>query len=188
MTWLGVLDFKLAIFTLGSKECRDITDSANLTLTPTIAYRFLSNHSNKGLFINGSIYWHHNTTILAFDVSMEGFTLITMPDTFNPNFPLVEVEGCGSVVETDIHRQPRLWILKSIKNTHVWEIKEDDYITCWRHTKASGYAPPEYSAQSRSFCCHILVCLASLLVYLFLGSNIRYFFHIYGIHIPHKRA
>lgn len=61
--------------------------------------------------------------------------MITMADTFNPNFPLVEVDGCGSVIVTDIHRQPRLWILKSIKNTHVWEIKEDDYITCWRHTK-----------------------------------------------------
>ncbi|CAL9027406.1 unnamed protein product [Prunus brigantina] len=66
---------------------------------------------------------------------MEGFTLITMPDTFNLNFPLVEVDDCGSVIVTDIHRQPRLWILKSIKNTHVWEIKEDDYISCWRRTQ-----------------------------------------------------
>ncbi|CAL9027405.1 unnamed protein product [Prunus brigantina] len=86
MTWLSVLDFKLAIFTLGSKEWKDIIDSANLTLTPTIAYLFLSNHSNKVLFVNGSIYWHHNPNILAFDVSMERFTLITMPDTFDHNF------------------------------------------------------------------------------------------------------
>ncbi|CAB4288006.1 unnamed protein product [Prunus armeniaca] len=135
MTWLSVLDFKLAIFTMGSKEWRDIIDSANLTLTPTIVYLFLSNHSNKVLFINGSIYWHHNPTILAFDVSMERFTLIIMPDTFNPNFPLVEVDDCGSVIATEIHCQPRLWILRSIKNTHIWEIKEDDYMTCWRPTK-----------------------------------------------------
>ncbi|XP_008242160.1 PREDICTED: uncharacterized protein LOC103340518 [Prunus mume] len=56
MSWFGGLNFKLAIFTLGSKEWRDITNSANLNLTPMISYGFLSNLSNQTLFVNGSFY------------------------------------------------------------------------------------------------------------------------------------
>ncbi|PQQ15278.1 uncharacterized protein Pyn_12677 [Prunus yedoensis var. nudiflora] len=138
-----VLEFKLAIFTLGSKEWRDITNSANLPLDPQTSYDFLSNIFNRTLFVNGSFYWHHKITsyfrppkskILAFDVGMERFTLITPPDNIGTGINLVEVDGCAAVLAKDIHRQAKMWILRSTENI-VWEIKEIDYINGWRSTE-----------------------------------------------------
>ncbi|KAL6277371.1 hypothetical protein ACE6H2_020972 [Prunus campanulata] len=121
-----VLEFKLCIITLGSNEWRQIEPSPFLTASQ--AYDFLDN-ANKSLFVraSGSIYWLYLRSVLAFDIGLETFSLIQVPQSFR--FPfcfaselcLFEVEESLALIWKDIYNQP--WL--SIRRHDSWELREE---------------------------------------------------------------